>query len=59
MNCESISIGMIIGRSAFGTSGIHDLKYLIGPLQRMPSMWVKIQVMKASASVTESDDVAA
>ena len=30
MNCERISSGMISGSSAFGTSGIQLLKYLIG-----------------------------
>ena len=42
-----------------GTSGIQLLKYLIAPLARMPSTWVKTNVSSASASVTESVDVAA
>ena len=45
--------------SGFGASGIQLLKYLTGPFQRMPSTWVKTNVISASASVTESDEVAA
>ncbi len=50
---------MIIGSIAFGTSGIQLLKYLIAPFSRMPSTWVNTKVISASASVTESVDVAA
>ena len=50
---------MIIGSIAFGTSGIQLLKYLIAPFARMPSTWVKTNVISARASVTESVDVAA
>ena len=50
---------MIIGSIAFGTSGIQLLKYLRAPFSRMPSTCVKTKVMSASASVTESVDVAA
>jgi len=32
MNCESTSIRTMSGRIAFGTSGIHDLKYFAKPL---------------------------
>ena len=35
------------------------LEVAAGPFQRMPSKWVKTKVSSASASVTESDDVAA
>src|SRR3954447_22703710 len=50
---------MISGYSAFGTSGIQLLRYRITPLARIPSTWVNIQVMKASASVTDRVEVAA
>ena len=49
----------VLGYSAFGTSGIQLLKYLIGPLWRIPSTCVKTNVISESASVTEIDDVAA
>ena len=50
---------MISGSIAFGTSGIQLLKYLTTPFARMPSTCVKIHVISASASVTESVEVAA
>ena len=59
MNCPRISSGMISGSIGFGTSGIQLLKYLIGPFSRMPSKWVKTNVISASASVTDSELVAA
>src|SRR3954452_12116000 len=59
MNCEKTSMMMISGRIALGTSGIHDLKYLAGPLKRIRSMCWNTQVMNARARVTEIDDVAA
>ena len=59
MNWPRISSGMISGSIALGTSGIQLLKYLTGPFQRIPSTWVKTNVMSARASVTESVEVAA
>ena len=50
---------MISGSIAFGTSGIQLLKYAHAPFSRIPSTCVKTNVMSASASVTESVDVAA
>ncbi len=50
---------MISGSITFGTSGIQLLKYGQRPFARMPSTCVKTNVMSASASVTESVDVAA
>ena len=43
----------------FGTSGIQLWRYLRTPFSRMPSTCVKTQVMRASASVTDSVEVAA
>ena len=59
MNWPRISSGMISGSIAFGTSGIQLLKYCPRPFQRMPSTCVKTNVISASASVTESVEVAA
>src|SRR5512138_1749453 len=47
------------GYIAFGTSGIQLLKYFHAPFARMPSTCVKTKVISASASVTDSVDVAA
>ena len=59
MNWPRISSGTISGSIAFGTSGIQLLKYFTAPFARMPSTCVKTKVISASASVTESVDVAA
>ena len=50
---------MMSGSIAFGTSGIQLLKYRIAPFSRIPSTCVNVHVMSASASVTESVEVAA
>src|SRR6187397_3480997 len=59
MNCPRISRGTMSGYIAFGTSGIQLLKYFHVPFARIPSTFVKTNVINASASVTESVDVAA
>ena len=59
MNCPRISSGTISGYIAFGTSGIQLLKYLAAPFARIPSTWVKTNVIRASVRVTDSVEVAA
>ncbi len=59
MNCPRISSGTISGSMTFGTSGIQLLKYAHEPFARMPSTCVKTKVISASASVTDSVEVAA
>ncbi len=59
MNWLRISSGIIIGSSALGTSGIQLWRYRLTPFSRMPSTCVNVQLIRASASVTDSVDVAA